>query len=242
MIIVRLTFSPDAIIAEIVTPLNMLFALTTYDCETTILYIISFTEKDDLGWITRKKNLIAETAKFENLAIVHDRIFFETDWYEDDRGFFKELYKKSAFGEGCGCNDFVQVNYSYSKKHVLRGLHYQKKPEEQGKLIMVNKGKIFDVAVDLRRASDHFGKWVGVEITASNNKMLYIPPGFAHGFCVLSEEAGVQYFCTKEYSPDHERGIIWNDPDIGVEWPVKEPVLSDKDKSFGSLSEADNNF
>jgi dTDP-4-dehydrorhamnose 3,5-epimerase len=179
--------------------------------------------------------------RFKKMSLP-DVVVVEADWYGDDRGYFKELYKESVFSKGCGLEDFVQVNFSHSKRHVLRGLHYQKKPEDQGKLLMVTKGSVFDVAVDIRKDSSHYGKWVGVEISESNNKMFYIPSGFAHGFCVVSEEADVQYFCTKEYSPEHERGIIWSDPEIGIKWPTEQPILSDKDREFGSLKEADNNF
>ncbi len=179
--------------------------------------------------------------KFDK-QLIPEVILIETDRHEDGRGFFKELYKQSVFVTRESLGGFVQVNYSYSKKGVLRGLHYQKKPEDQRKLVMVNRGKIFDVAVDIRKGSASFGKWIGVEMAADDDRMIYIPSGFAHGFCVLSEEASIQYFCTKEYSPDHERGIIWDDPDIGIDWPIRDPELSEKDSGFPGLSGADNNF
>jgi dTDP-4-dehydrorhamnose 3,5-epimerase len=160
----------------------------------------------------------------------------------DHRGFFLELYKQSDFVRGGISERLVQDNYSRSSKGVLRGLHYQKRPKAQGKLVGCMKGRIFDVAVDIRRGSPHFGRWAGVELTEENRHMLYVPPGFAHGFQVLSESADVMYKCTDEYSPADERGIIWNDPAIGIAWPLPEPVLSGKDRVYPRLKDADNNF
>ncbi len=170
------------------------------------------------------------------LILVRPRIF------ADDRGFFLETYKHSEFAAAGIREHLVQDNYSRSTRGVLRGLHVQKSPKTQGKLIMCMQGRIFDVAVDIRAGSPHFGKWVGVELTRDNKHMLYVPPGFAHGFQVLSENADVMYKCTEEYSPSDDRGIIWNDPDIGIVWPLPDPILSGKDSKQPRLREADNNL
>ena len=163
-------------------------------------------------------------------------ILIEPDVHEDRRGFFLELYHAQKYaGGGIPCQ-FLQDNYSRSVRGALRGLHYQLK-NPQGKLIVVVEGAIFDVALDIRRGSPSFGKWHGVELSAENTRQLYIPPGFAHGFCVLSEMAGVVYKCTNFYSPEDERGIIWNDQAIGIVWPVENPLLSLKDQSYKSLAE-----
>jgi len=162
--------------------------------------------------------------------------------FGDARGFFLELYKHSDFVRGGIREHLVQDNYSRSAKGVLRGLHYQKTPKAQGKLIMCLKGEIYDVAVDVRKSSPQYGKWTSVELSEENRLMLYVPPGFAHGFQVLSDTADVLYKCTDEYSPDVDRGIIWNDTDIGITWPLKDPVLSAKDRIHPLLRDADNNF
>lgn len=169
-------------------------------------------------------------------------ILVKPRFFGDDRGFFLELYKHADFLHAGITEHFVQDNYSRSAKGVLRGLHYQKAPKAQGKLVICMKGRILDVAVDIRKGSAHFGKYLQVELTEANRAMLYVPPGFAHGFLVLSDAAEVLYKCTDEYSPADERGIIWNDPDINVPWPIKEPILSGKDKTNPRLREADNNF
>jgi dTDP-4-dehydrorhamnose 3,5-epimerase len=137
---------------------------------------------------------------------------------------------------------FVQDNHSRSGQGVLRGLHYQKNPAAQWKLLRVVQGKVFDVAVDIRTHSPTFGQWVGEMLSAENGRLLYVPPGFAHGFCVLSESADLLYKVTATYSKDHERGIAWDDPAIGVEWPIQNPILSDRDQHNPSLAEADYNF
>jgi dTDP-4-dehydrorhamnose 3,5-epimerase len=162
--------------------------------------------------------------------------------FEDERGFFLELYKHSDFALAGITEHLVQDNYSKSARGILRGLHYQKSPKTQGKLVICMKGGIFDVAVDIRKGSPRYGKWIGVELTEGNRQMLYVPPGFAHGFQVLSETAEVMYKCTDEYSPPDERGIIWNDRDIKVTWPLADPVLSAKDKINPALRDADNDF
>jgi dTDP-4-dehydrorhamnose 3,5-epimerase len=178
---------------------------------------------------------------FKNLTIT-DIILIEPKKFPDDRGFFMETYKYSEFSQKGIREYFVQDNCSRSLRGVLRGLHYQRNPYAQGKLVQCLKGRIFDVAVDMRKGSPTFGNWVSVELSEENNLMLYVPPAFAHGFIVLSEAADVLYKCTKEYAPDSDRGIIWNDPDIHIQWPVKEPILSDKDKRHPFLKDADNNF
>lgn len=162
--------------------------------------------------------------------------------FDDGRGFFLELYKHSDFATAGIQEHLVQDNYSKSAKGVLRGLHYQKNPKAQGKLVTCIKGKIFDVAVDIRAGSPHYGKWAGVELSAENKHLLYVPAGFAHGFQVVSDTAEVLYKCTEEYSPANDRGIIWNDPDLGIAWPLNDPLLSGKDKMHPFLKDADNNF
>jgi len=162
--------------------------------------------------------------------------------FQDDRGLFLELYKSSDFAKVGITDRLVQDNYSRSGKGVLRGLHYQKSPKAQGKLVICLRGSIFDVAVDIRKGSPAFGKWVGAELSENNHQMLYIPPGFAHGFQVLSEMADVLYKCTEEYSPADDRGIIWNDASIAIIWPLPDPLLSKKDTAHPSLNDADNNF
>lgn len=162
--------------------------------------------------------------------------------FHDSRGFFAELYAKSEFFAAGLREDFVQDNFSHSTQNVLRGLHYQIRPKAQGKLVMALSGSIFDVAVDIRSESSTYGKWVGTTLSSDNGQALYIPPGFAHGFCVLSEKANVFYKVTEEYAPELDRGIIWNDADINIHWPVTPPVLSAKDAALPSLKEAQSNF
>ena len=169
-------------------------------------------------------------------------VIIEPRVLRDERGFFIETYKYSEFEDAGIRESFVQDNHSQSGMGVLRGLHYQINPGAQGKLLRCSKGRIFDVAVDIRKGSPDYGKWIGIELSDENNKLIYIPPGFAHGFLTLSSMAEVFYKCTNEYSPGHERGIAWNDPDININWPVKAPILSAKDLSFPVLKDADNNF
>mgnify|MGYP001186720303 FL=1 len=150
--------------------------------------------------------------------------------FADPRGMFYEVYSENRYEEhGIPC--FVQDNHSVSKKGVLRGLHYQVNPG-QGKLVRVTRGEVFDVAVDIRKQSPTYGKWWGLSLSETNNFQLYIPIGFAHGFCVLSELAEVLYKCSDYYSPENERGILWNDPDLAIDWPVKDPILSEKDAVY----------
>ena len=160
----------------------------------------------------------------DGLLIIEPKIF------RDPRGIFYEVYSETRYKEH-GISSFVQDNHSVSKKGVLRGLHYQVNPG-QGKLVRVTRGEIFDVAVDIRKQSPTYGKWWGLSLSETNNLQLYIPAGFAHGFCVLSESAEVLYKCSDYYSPENERGILWSDPDLAIDWPVKDPILSEKDAVY----------
>ena len=181
--------------------------------------------------------------KFVKLEIP-DVIVIEPDILGEARGFFFETYKKNEFAAN-GINvDFVQDNMSSSTKNVLRGLHYQLDPMAQGKLVRVVVGEVFDVAVDIRKGSPYFGKWAGHKLSAENGKSMYVPPGFAHGFCVLSDLAVFHYKCTNYYSKENERGLLWNDSGIGIEWTVSENevILSDKDKNAVGLSDIETNF
>jgi dTDP-4-dehydrorhamnose 3,5-epimerase len=162
--------------------------------------------------------------------------------FGDGRGYFAEIYKHSEFKKNRIDRVFVQDSHSMSKKGVLRGLHYQLRPVEQGKIIRVIGGEIFDVAVDIRKGSQSYGKWFGTRLSEENRFMLFIPPGFAHGFVTLKDNTEILYKMTNEYSKKHERGIIWNDPEINIKWPIKNPVVSDKDTKFPRLEHADNNF
>jgi len=157
-------------------------------------------------------------------------LILEPKVFGDDRGFFMESYNRRAFDAAVGhAIEFLQDNHSRSARGVLRGLHYQLPPHAQGKLVRVAAGSVFDVAVDVRRSSPRFGRWVGVELSAANHRQLWIPPGFAHGFLVLSETALFHYKCTEFYSPKDEYAIRWDDPAIGIPWPLSQPVLSDRD-------------
>jgi len=153
----------------------------------------------------------------------------------DTRGLFRETYKRSAFEAGGISGLFVQDNFSHSRRGVLRGLHYQETPMAQGKLVGVLNGEIFDVAVDIRPGSPTYLRWTGVVLSGENNRMLYVPDGFAHGFCVLSDVADVLYKTTAEYAPELERGIRWNDPQLGIRWPIADPILSKKDAALPLL-------
>ena len=164
-------------------------------------------------------------------------ILIEPDVFKDARGFFLETYHERRYAEGGIPGPFVQDNHSYSGRGTLRGLHAQLQ-RPQGKLVRAVEGEMFDVAVDIRRGSPTFGRWFGVHLTGGNFKQIYIPPGYAHGFCVLSERVHVEYKCTDFYDPGGEIGIAWNDPDIGVAWPVAEPTVSDKDGRAPRLAEA----
>lgn len=152
----------------------------------------------------------------------------------DERGFFMETFNQATFGNLGLPDSFVQDNHSRSSYGVLRGLHFQY-PQWQGKLVRVLNGEVFDVAVDVRADSPSFGQWVGVTLSAENKQQLYIPSGYAHGFCVTSDMADVVYKCTSLYKPDDDVGIRWDDPDVNVEWPIENPVVSAKDQAAGRL-------
>ncbi|OGO34776.1 MAG: dTDP-4-dehydrorhamnose 3,5-epimerase [Chloroflexi bacterium RBG_16_56_8] len=171
---------------------------------------------------------------------IPDVILIESGIFQDDRGFFLESYRKERFAAAGISADFVQDNHSKSMRGVLRGLHYQIQ-QPQGKLVRVIAGEIFDVAVDIRRTSSTFGKWAGLELSAEKKNQLWIPPGFAHGFYVMSDWAEVLYKASDYYAPQWERSILWNDPAIGIQWPLIDglsPILSSKDEQGLLLSEA----
>jgi dTDP-4-dehydrorhamnose 3,5-epimerase len=163
-------------------------------------------------------------------------LIIEPDIHRDGRGFFLETYHAERYREHGISGRFVQDNHSRSAANTLRGLHLQlRKP--QGKLIRVIEGEVFDVAVDVRRGSPAFGRWVGVTLSSENFKQVYVPPGFAHGFCVLSPLAQVEYKCTELYDPADEIGIAWNDPGLGITWPIADPVLSVRDAGHRTLAD-----
>lgn len=165
-------------------------------------------------------------------------LLFEPQFFTDQRGFFFESYHEKRYFAAGLTKAFVQDNHSYSVQGTLRGLHYQLH-HPQGKLVRVLAGEVFDVAIDIRRGSPTFGQWSGYYLSAANRRQIYIPEGFAHGFCVVSETAEVLYKCTDFYTPGDERGLIWNDPDIGINWPVTEPLLSPKDATLPPLQKLD---
>ena len=168
---------------------------------------------------------------------IPDVVLVKPKVFEDERGFFMETYKKSDFEKAGIKGEFVQDNHSRSKYGVLRGLHFQKEPYAQAKIVRCIKGVIYDVAVDLRKNSPTFGKYVSAILSEYNKYMLYIPRGFAHGFVVLSDEAEVVYKVDNKYAPDHEGGLIWNDPDVNIRWPIENPTLSQKDQEWPTLKE-----
>ena len=173
---------------------------------------------------------------------IADVLILEPSVFGDSRGFFLESFNRKAFGAITGLDvDFVQDNHSRSARGILRGLHYQiRRP--QGKLVRVVRGAVFDVSVDLRRSSPTFGQWVGVELTEDSHRQLWVPPGFAHGFYVLSDHADFLYKTTDYYFPEHERSLSWNDPAIAISWPLEqgtEPVVSEKDKNAAKLAQAE---
>lgn len=172
--------------------------------------------------------------KISDVLLIRPRVF------TDARGFFFESWQRTEFASNGIDVDFVQDNHSNSKQWTLRGLHYQLR-RPQGKLVRVLAGSVFDVAVDLRRSSATFGSWVGEVLSSENQLMMWIPPGFAHGFLALSETADFAYKCTNYYDPSSERSLLWNDPDLGIEWPIAkglEPLLSNKDAHAPALSTA----
>lgn len=175
-----------------------------------------------------------------HMTAIPDVLMLEPRVFGDERGFFLESFNARGFREATGLDlNFVQDNHSRSARNVLRGLHYQVR-QPQGKLVRCVQGRVFDVAVDLRRGSATFGRWVGQELSEQNKLELWVPPGFAHGFVVLSESADFLYKTTDYYAPEHERCIAWNDAELGIEWPIEgEPILSDKDRLGARLSEAE---
>ena len=175
------------------------------------------------------------TLKLINTSIP-DVLLIEPKVYDDSRGFFLETFHQKKYTDVGINKTFVQDNYSHSKQRILRGLHYQLL-HPQGKLIFVLRGEIFDVAVDIRRGSSTFGKWFGANLSAINKRQIYVPDGFAHGFCVLSESADVMYKCTDFYDAEDEHGIFWSDETIAIDWAVKAPVLSEKDSKFQRFTE-----
>ena len=178
---------------------------------------------------------------FKRLSIP-DVILVEPQSFSDDRGFFFESFKQSDFFSNGIDKKFVQDNFSHSVNGVIRGLHFQKAPKAQAKLVTVLKGKIFDVAVDIRKNSPTYGKWVSEILSDNTHNLLYVPEGFAHGFCVISDEADVLYKASNEYSQEHERSIIWNDPKLDIQWPIKKPIISNKDNKLSLLENLDNDF
>ncbi len=162
--------------------------------------------------------------------------------FEDHRGFFLEAYNAREFHEAGITAEFVQDNHSYSTRGVVRGLHYQLNPAAQGKLVRVVQGEVFDVAVDLRQGSPSFGRWEACRLSAENREMFWIPPGFAHGFQIVSSEAHVLYKTSALYAPECDRGICWDDPEIAIDWPLADAILSEKDRRQPSLSDAELNF
>lgn len=176
--------------------------------------------------------------KFTPSPILPEVIVIEPEVFEDDRGFFTEIYHRGKFEVSGITGDFVQDNLSRSRQGALRGLHYQL-GRPQGKLVRVLAGEVFDVAVDIRKGSPWFGKWFGTVLSDENRTALYIPPNFAHGFYVLSDTADFFYKCTDFYSPEHERCIRWNDPDLAIEWPSERPLLSERDASGPFLKGAE---
>ena len=175
-------------------------------------------------------------APLDGLVIVEPRVF------DDERGFFYESYKASEFRSNGIDASFVQDNHSFSSKGVVRGLHFQIRPKAQGKLVRVVAGRVWDVAVDLRPESSTFGQAFGVELSGDNRRMFYVPPGFAHGYVTLEQSTHFLYKCTAEYSPAHERGVRYDDADLGIDWQVEDPVVSERDAVLPTLGEIRENL
>ena len=190
--------------------------------------------------VVANKEIIKGNFKFIETKI-KDLYIIEPKVFGDDRGYFMETYNKKAFEEAGLDMVFVQDNESKSKKGVLRGMHFQTK-FTQGKLVRCTQGEVYDVAVDLRKGSPTYGQWEGVFLSAENKRQFYVPEGFAHGFLVLSDEAVFNYKCTNLYAPEYDGGLLWNDPEVGIKWPLEgidEIILSDKDKKQPTLKELD---
>ncbi|ORC34626.1 dTDP-4-dehydrorhamnose 3,5-epimerase [Marispirochaeta aestuarii] len=171
------------------------------------------------------------SGELPGLIIIEPRVF------PDDRGFFLETFKESDFTPAGISGPFVQDNHSRSSRGVLRGLHFQKEPHAQGKLVRVSRGVAWDVAVDLRNSSPAYGKWTALELSEDNQRMVYIPPGFAHGFLALEDDTELQYKCTAEYKGDADAGVRWDDPDIAIDWPFTDVIVSEKDMSLPYLKD-----
>jgi dTDP-4-dehydrorhamnose 3,5-epimerase len=175
--------------------------------------------------------------KFEDAVLIEPKVF------GDHRGFFTESYNKEIFKQNGIDIEFIQDNHSLSQQSgTLRGMHYQLKDKAQTKLVRVTRGAIYDVILDIRKSSPTYGEWQGFILSADNKRQLLVPKGFAHGFCTIVENTEVQYKVDELYSPEHDRGIAWNDPALNIDWPFNNPVLSDKDTKHPTLAEADNNF
>jgi dTDP-4-dehydrorhamnose 3,5-epimerase len=175
--------------------------------------------------------------KFEDAVLLEPKVF------GDHRGFFTESYNKEIFKQNGIDMDFIQDNHSLSQQPgTLRGMHYQLNDKAQTKLVRVTRGAIYDVIVDIRKGSPTYGEWQGFILSADNKRQLLVPKGFAHGFCTIVENTEVQYKVDELYSPEHDRGIAWNDPALNINWPFNNPVLSEKDTEHPTLAEADNNF
>jgi len=183
----------------------------------------------------------AMTFTFTKLAIP-EIVLIKPQLFLDDRGYFFEVYKSSEFQKQGVNVDFVQENHSFSKAGVIRGLHFQQNPSAQGKLIRIVQGKVFDVAVDIRQGSPTYGKWVSTILSAKNQFMLWVPPGFAHGICALEDSHFLYKVSGAEYSAEDDRSILWNDPNIQIKWPVENPNLSAKDRAGKQLEEINSNF
>ncbi len=174
---------------------------------------------------------------------LRDAMIIEPKVFRDERGFFTETYSQREFEQNGIKSVFVQDNHSLSvEKGVLRGLHFQKPPHAQAKLVRVVRGKVYDVIVDLRKDSETFGRWEGFELSAENFKMLYVPRGFAHAFCTLEENTEFVYKVDNFYAPESDSGIAWNDPELNIDWPIAEPILSEKDAALKPLKETENPF
>ncbi len=175
--------------------------------------------------------------KFKNAFLIKPKIF------QDRRGFFLESYSWKKFKEKGIDNIFIQDNHAFSKeKGVLRGLHFQLPPHTQAKLVRVTAGAVFDVIIDLRKDSETFGQWQGFNLSAKNFQMLFVPQGFAHGYCALEKNTEFIYKCDNFYAPESDSGIIWNDPDLKIDWPIKKPILSEKDAQLGFLKDFKSSF
>lgn len=174
--------------------------------------------------------------------IIPEVILIKPKTFEDDRGFFLESYKYSDFSKNGIFEKFVQDNYSKSSKGVLRGLHFQKEPKAQAKIVRCVRGKILDVAVDIRRNSPTYGKYVSAVLSSTNKHMFYIPVGFAHGFLTLENDTHIEYKCSEEYSPENDSGIIWNDKSININWGIENPIISKKDANLPTLEKMERKF